>query len=64
MKLSLLPSELRLEAELGSHCLLGHYSGIKDMCSRALVLSNHKQMLSTLTSSPGLGCLATVTPPT
>lgn len=39
MKLSLLPSELRLEAELGSYCLLGHYLGIKDMCSRALVPS-------------------------
>lgn len=37
MKLSLLPSELRLGAELSSHCLLGHCSGITDMRSRALV---------------------------
>lgn len=42
-KLSLLPSELRLEAELSSHCLLGHYSGIKDVQqgSGASIISRH-----------------------
>lgn len=65
MKPSLLPSELRLEAELGSHCLLGHSSGIKDMSRAAgLWCLHHKQTLSTLSSSPGSGCLAIVTPPT